>query len=195
MLEHPAAPHKNNQPTQATKTADVSKKETKPADATKKEEPGSTGMPPELLDLRPLEEQVKIDHKEFPNSWFKNVPEKFFLSRRYCASTNKYGVKSGQDQAAWEMAGWMREQDPRGWFQWYCRFYQGRRSPDDARQIQRWKACAGFLGRWRNQLCSRINGSGRTFDDAAVAPVIRQTLLHWAYELTEYDWELWFTRG
>eukprot|EP00439_Symbiodinium_sp_Y106_P013154 s1261_g1.t3 len=142
-----------------------------------------------------LGREVKIDHKEFPNSWFKNVPEKFFLSRRYCASTNKYGVKSGQDQAAWEMAGWIREQDPRGWFQWYCRFYQGRRSPDDARQIQRWKACAGFLGRWRNQLCSRINGSGRAFNDAAVAPVIRQTLLHWAYELTEFDWELWFTRG
>ena len=54
---------------------------------------------------------------------------------------------------------------------------------------------AGFLGRWRNQLCSRINGSGRAFNDAAVAPVIRQTLLHWAYELTEFDWELWFTRG
>ncbi|CAE7766740.1 unnamed protein product, partial [Symbiodinium pilosum] len=125
--------------------------------------------------------EVDIDYSEFPASWFRRVPENFYISRRYCAATNKYGVKSGQDQAAWESKGWIHQQDPRGWFQWYCRFYQGRRSSDDQRQVQRWKACAGFTGRWRNQLCSRINGSGRAFNDPSVAPVIRQTLLHWAY--------------
>ena len=89
---------------------------------------------------------------------------------------------------------------------WYCRFYQGRRSADDARQVARWCACASERGRWRNQLCGRVRkaaaaaaasgGDGRAvrFDDAAVSPVIRQTLLHWAYELNEGDWDTWNAR-
>jgi hypothetical protein len=95
-----------------------------------------------------------------------------------------------------ESKGWIHEQDPRGWFQWYCRFFQGRRTSDDVRQIKRWAACAGVKGRWRNQLCGRVkkaNNAGR-FDDATVSPVIRQTLLHWAYELTEVDWKAWCER-
>ena len=73
----------------------------------------------------------------------------------------------------------------------YCRFYCGRRSADDARQIARWAACASSRGRWRNQLCGAVQrGSGR-WDDAGVSPVIRQTLLHWAYELSESDFSAW----
>lgn len=138
---------------------------------------------------------VAIDHIEFPSKWFKGLPDALYKSRRYNVATNKYGVKSGQGQAFWEMKGWMHEQDPRGWFQWYCRFFQGRRTLDDARQIERWSACASERGRWRNQLCGRVWKEDGRFDDLETAPVIRQTLLHWAYELDKQDWALWKSRN
>lgn len=72
-------------------------------------------------------------------------------------------------------------------FQWYCRFWQGRRSHDDARQIARWEACAGEKGRWKNNLIAKCVAAGRAFDDAAVSPVVRQTLQHWAYRLSRED--------
>ena len=139
---------------------------------------------------------VAIDHKEFPASWFEGVDPQRYLSRRYHVPTNAYGVKSGFGQKEWEAKGWMHAQDPRGWFQWYCRFYCGRRTSDDARQIQRWCACASERGRWRNQLCGAIAKAGpsRRFDDTTISPVIRQTLLHWAFELSEADYEGWRER-
>lgn len=57
--------------------------------------------------------------------------------------------------------------------------------------LQRWAACAGDKGRWRNQLCGKVQKKGSTFDDVQVSPVMRQTLLHWAYELTEHDYKAW----
>ena len=95
----------------------------------------------------------------------------------------------------WESKGWMHVQDPRGWFQWYCRFFCGRRTHDDARQIQRWAACASPRGRWRNQLCGAVARKSGRHDDASISPVIRQTLLHWAYELTAADYDAWRARG
>jgi len=63
--------------------------------------------------------ECAIDHKEFPASWFAGVDESLYLARRYDAANNKYGVKAGADQAAWESSGWIRRDlDPRGWFQW-----------------------------------------------------------------------------
>ena len=87
----------------------------------------------------------------------------------------------------WESSGWISEIDPFGWFHWYCRFYLGRRSTDDERQISRWSGVCGAKGRFKKQLMNRIHSSGTTFDDANISPVIRQTLLHWGYELTEKD--------
>ena len=81
-------------------------------------------------------------------------------------------------------------QDPFGWFQWFCRFFQGRRSEDDDRQIARWLACAGPSGRWRGNLCGKILLADASFDDPVVAPVVRQTLLHWAYTLSESDFKV-----
>jgi len=171
---------------------------------------------------------VAIDHTEFPAGWFESpLSEDMYQARRYLATRNRYGVKSGQDQAFWESKGWIHERDPRGWFQWYCRFYQGsplagpptqptqapyltlylalfitdtsvflsstagRRCDDDERQIKRWAACAGAKGRWRGQLCGKVKKEGKAWDDEMVSPVIRQTLLHWAYELNAVDWEAW----
>lgn len=63
----------------------------------------------------------------------------------------------------------------------------GRRTEDDARQISRWKGVVGEKGRWKNALCNKIIAQNKSFDDPSVSPVIRQTLLHWGYELTEAD--------
>ncbi len=77
--------------------------------------------------------------------------------------------------------------DPYGWFQWYCRFYLGRRSTDDERQIARALGVMGPKGRFRNQLIGKCSAAGKTFDDPSVSPVIRQSLQHWGYELTQAD--------
>ena len=69
------------------------------------------------------------------------------------------------------------------------RFYQGRRSADDERQIGRWLRCAGDTGRWRGNLISKCVKSGCGYDNMGVSPVVRQTLQHWAYKLTKEDFE------
>mmetsp|Transcript_36388 Transcript_36388/g.53382 ORF Transcript_36388/g.53382 Transcript_36388/m.53382 type:complete len:191 (-) Transcript_36388:187-759(-) len=86
---------------------------------------------------------------------------------------------------ALETSGWIVQQDPFGWFQWYCRFYVGRRSLDDDRQIARWQAMCGAKGRWKRNLIARCVREGKTHDDISCSPVVRQTLQHWAYRLTE----------
>ena len=130
---------------------------------------------------------VSID--EFPKEWFEGVPKELYLSRRYSTSNNCYKVKSGLDQAGWESSGWITDHDPRGWTQWYFRFYSGRRLDDgeDERQIGRWSALAGDKGRWKQNLIAKVIMQGASFDDVSVSPVVRQTLLHWAYELSEAD--------
>lgn len=133
--------------------------------------------------------RVDIDYKEFPTDWFEGLPTKAYRARVYTVGRNKYGVKAGQDQAFWEEKGWIDPQDPRGWFHWYCRFYSGRRSKDDERQISRWKGVVGDKGRWVRALVNKIVRSNKRWDDATVSPVIRQTLLHWAFELTEEEFE------
>lgn len=72
---------------------------------------------------------------------------------------------------------------------WYCRFFLGRRCDDDARQISRWAKCAGSAGRWKRNLIAKCVRAGKAHDDWSVSPVVRQTLAHWAYELTEADYE------
>lgn len=130
---------------------------------------------------------VDVAHEEFPKDWFEGLKDEQYRARRYDHRRNKYGVKAGQDQAFWEEHGWIIPQDPRGWFQWYCRFYTGRRTLDDARQISRWVGVAGSKGRWKTNLCKKCVHANKRFDDQSVSPVVRQTLLHWAYEITEQD--------
>jgi hypothetical protein len=132
-------------------------------------------------------EGVKITHEEFPKAWFAGLKPEQYRNRRYDKTKNKYGVNAGQDQAYWEEKGWIIPQDPRGWFQWYCRFYEGRRTADDARQISRWVGVAGGKGRWKTNLCKKCVYANKRYDDPSVSPVVRQTMLHWAYEITEAD--------
>ena len=74
-------------------------------------------------------------------------------------------------------------------FQWYSRFYLGRRTKDDARQVSRWYGVTGMKGRWKRSLMNKVLSKNARFDDKRVSPVIRQTLLHWAYEIDAADME------
>jgi len=127
--------------------------------------------------------------KEYPKEWFKGLNmKKQVTSSNYQNSVNQYNAKCGGSLEMWESKGWMANIDPYGWFQWYCRFYQGRRSTDDDRQIGRWKKCTSPKGRWRNNLIGKIFRSSGKINDLNVSPVIRQVLQHWGYKLTQADY-------
>ena len=126
--------------------------------------------------------------KEYPSSWFKGMDmKKMVTSPDYDKKVNKYKVKCGSSLETWEENDWIINQDPYGWFQWYCRYYLGRRSDDDERQIKRWLALAGPNGRFRRRLMNEIIKKGKRYNDYTVSPVIRQVLLHWGYGLTSKD--------
>jgi hypothetical protein len=104
---------------------------------------------------------------EFPN-WFAKA--------KLCTGTrnnklNHFGVDASQPLATWKANGWITPDDPRGWFQWYCRFYMGRRTTTDTHQINRWRQMSRHLG----QIIANCN-----IGDIACRPRQRQALLHWA---------------
>jgi hypothetical protein len=128
--------------------------------------------------------------REYPNDWFKGIDtEKLITSKTYDKHVNKYGVKCGSSLEDWEKKGWIMDQDPYGWFQWYCRYSLGRRTPDDERQIKRWSGLAGPNGRFRRRLMNMLIDGRKEYNDYSVSPVIRQVLLHWGYELSKRDLE------
>ncbi len=133
-----------------------------------------------------------VDHKEFPIDWFENLDESFFLSSEYIKKVNLFNIRSGQTQKEWEEKGWIHEDDPRGWFEWYCKFFLGRRHEDDHRQIKRWAAFCGTNGRWRNIIYSKIFNEGCPISQSLyVSPRIQQSLLHWSYLVNEKDLQEW----
>jgi hypothetical protein len=108
---------------------------------------------------------------EFPKSWFAGA--KLSPTRRD-PSLNFFGVDASQPLSVWRKKGWIHPDDPRGWFQWYCRYYLGRRMQDeDLRQIKRWKAMRRHV-RQIERHCER--------GDIFCRPRQRQALLHWAYD-------------
>jgi len=111
---------------------------------------------------------------------------RLLTAAEYDKSVNRYGVSCGNTLEYWETAGWIKPIDPYGWFQWYCRFFQGRRSTDDERQVARWAGVTGPKGRFRNQLINRCHAAGKRLSDRTVSPVIRQVLQHWGYAV-DYD--------
>ena len=108
--------------------------------------------------------------REFPKRWFTRA--KLAHGPRD-ASLNYFGVNASQSLAEWRRKGWVSGQDPRGWFQWYCRYYTGRRSSDDARQIRRWRAIRRHAAAVR-KACEP--------GDLECRRRQRQALLHWAYD-------------
>lgn len=112
--------------------------------------------------------------KEFPKSWFTRA--KFAKEKKNC-KLNYFRVKASMPLSYWQEKDWIHPDDPRGWFQWYCRYYLGRRHPDDARQIKRWKMMKRHIMQVKKN-CRAKNIHCR--------PVQRQALLHWAYDSREY---------
>ena len=149
---------------------------------------------------RPLRSQqlgitIQDDWRELPAEWLKGLDVSRYLTNpSYDASASKFGVVCGQSIEEWEGAGWISHTyDVRGWFQWYCRFFQGRRCEDDERQVRRWVRCVGPSGRWRRALLKRYVQAGvrEVFDDGEgeqemeVSPVTHQTCHHWAFEVRQ----------
>ena len=108
---------------------------------------------------------------EFPADWFADA--KLAKGRRDCG-LNWFGIDASQPLSEWQRKGWIHADDPRGWFQWYCRYYRGRRLPDeDQRQIKRWRAMRRHI-RQIEINCERGDVNCRRRQ--------RQALLHWAYD-------------
>ena len=110
-------------------------------------------------------------HDEFPASWFTHA--KLATGPRDC-SLNCFGVDASQPLKVWRAKGWLHPDDPRGWFQWYCRYYIGRRTPEeDRRQIKRWRAIRRHI-RQIERNCEP--------GDLTCRRRQRQAVLHWAYD-------------
>jgi hypothetical protein len=127
--------------------------------------------PKEMLELGVFGGKYMTDCRgEFPSDWFETAK---LSPRRRDPSLNFFGVDASKSLTYWREKGWIYEEDPRGWFQWYCRYYMGRRCPDDARQIKRWKAMVRHVAQIRKN-CRP--------GDLDCRPRQRQALLHWAYD-------------
>ena len=126
--------------------------------------------PPKMLELGVFEGKYLNDCRgEFPKHWFakaKTAP----ISK---PEINCFKLKSRLSLQEWQKRGWIIGPDVRGWFQWYCRYYYGRRIPEiDAIQIKRWRAFSRHVAQ------IRLNCPLLDFD---CRPKQRQALLQWAY--------------
>ena len=132
--------------------------------------------PKEMLELGVFGGKYMTDcTAEFPKNWYKNAK----LSPKIKDPTlNYFGVDASMPLSHWKDKGWIYDEDPRGWFQWYCRYYMGRRIPgEDERQIKRWKAFR------RHEGAIKKNCEPYDFDCRKKQ---RQALLHWAYDSRKY---------
>lgn len=129
--------------------------------------------PAEMLRMGVFEGRYCNDcQAEFPSDWFSAAR----TSPRPDPALNYFGVKSRQPLSVWRDKGWIYGPDPRGWFQWYCRYYLGRRLPaTDAIQIARWRAFKRHAGQIRANCAP---------NDTSCRPRQRQALLQWSHEAT-----------
>lgn len=112
---------------------------------------------------------------EFPKDWFTKAKFAPKGTTKHLAEINFFKVNASQPLSVWREKGWINEEhDPRGWFQWYCRYYMGRRlGKEDIRQVRRWNAMRRHIG--------QIKANCRA-GDTSCRPRQRQALLHWAYD-------------
>jgi hypothetical protein len=127
--------------------------------------------PAEMLEMGVFEGKYCNDCRdELPEEWFENAK----IADKPDPELNHFGVKSRQPLSVWREKGWIYGPDPRGWFQWHCRYYLGRRIEDvDAKQIKRWRGFARHAG----QIKANCHPG-----DVFCRPRQRQALLQWAYD-------------
>jgi hypothetical protein len=127
--------------------------------------------PKQMLELGVFGGKYMTDcSDEFPASWFTRAK---LSSEKHDAKLNFFGVSASQSLGEWQRKGWIHADDPRGWFQWYCRYYSGRRHEDDLRQIARWRAVRRHVAQLKKNCAARdLNCRRRQ----------RQALLQWAYD-------------
>tara|TARA_B100000745_G_C20108525_1_gene379403 strand:+ start:133 stop:669 length:537 start_codon:yes stop_codon:yes gene_type:complete len=128
--------------------------------------------PKEMLGLGVFGGKYMTDcQNEFPKSWYaraKLSPVAKDLELNY------FKVDASQPLNIWKKKGWIYKDDPRGWFQWYCRYYMGRRMPkEDKRQIGRWHAMKRHASQIKRNCYPK---------DLSCRQRQRQALLHWAYD-------------
>lgn len=127
--------------------------------------------PKEMLELGAFGGKYMNDcRSEFPPDWFENAK---LCTERHDPKLNCFSVNASKPLAYWRAKGWIYPEDPRGWFQWYCRYYMGRRCQDDHRQINRWRAMKRHLAQLQKH-CRPGDLNCRRRQ--------RQALLHWAYD-------------
>jgi hypothetical protein len=130
--------------------------------------------PSELLKIGVFGGKYMTDCRaEFPAEWFERAK---LCAERHDPGLNFFKVNASQPLSVWRAKGWIHPDDPRGWFQWYCRYHMGRRGSDDARQIRRWRNIRRHLAQIEKH-CKRR--------DLSCRPRQRQSLLHWAYDSRE----------
>jgi len=124
--------------------------------------------PQEMLSLGVFEgKYLNSCRDEYPASWFTHAR----LSGIPDEGVNRFKLKSRLSTTWWHEKGLINPQDPRGWFEWYCRFWMGRRTDDDARQVRRWRGIARHSGQVKK------HGAGDPLKRARQ----RQTLLQWSW--------------
>lgn len=128
--------------------------------------------PKQMLELGVFGGKYMTDCKnEFPADWFVKAK---LCHERHDPDLNLFKVNASQPLSVWRAKGWIYKDDPRGWFQWYCRYYMGRRLPEeDKRQINRWRAIKRHIGQIKNNCLP---------GDLGCRKKQRQALLHWAYD-------------
>ena len=128
--------------------------------------------PKQMLEMGVFGGKYMTDCKdEFPTSWFIKAK---LCTERHDSTLNFFGVQASKSLAYWQEKEWIHPENPRGWFQWYCRYYYGRRMPvEDARQIKRWRAMIRHIAQVKKNC---------TPGDVTCRPKQRQALLHWAYD-------------
>jgi len=127
--------------------------------------------PKQMLELGVFGGKYLTDcRNEFPEDWFADAR---LCRERPDPGLNYFGVNASQPLSTWRKKGWIYHEDPRGWFQWYCRYYTGRRCQDDRRQVKRWKAMVRHVAQVRKN-CKK--------GDVTCRPRQRQALLNWAYD-------------
>jgi hypothetical protein len=127
--------------------------------------------PKEMLHLGVFGGKYLNDCKrEFPKSWFARAR---LSPKKKDPALNYFGVDASKPLSYWRKKDWICEDDPRGWFQWYCRYHLGHRIADEARQIKRWKQMRRHIAQLKKH-CEP--------GDRHCRPCQRQALLHWAYD-------------